>query len=133
MFANSAIFPSIPCTNLEVARDFYGGVLGLEEVERPRPADWIALFANGKGTYLFVYERPSPSKADHTVVGFVVDDVDAAADYLLEHGVTLQVYPGMEGVEWDERGVATMDGQKGAWFTDPDGNVLALESSDAMP
>lgn len=133
MFANSTIFPSIPCTNLEVARAFYGGVLGLEEVQRPRPADWIALFACGDGTYLFVYERPSPSKADHTVAGFVVEDVDAAADFLVERGVALEIYPDMEGVEWDARGVATMDGQKGAWFTDPDGNIFAIESIEAMP
>jgi catechol 2,3-dioxygenase-like lactoylglutathione lyase family enzyme len=129
MFANSSVVTMVVSTNLDAARAFYGGTLGLPEAELPQdtPANAV-LYAGGGGTNLFIYERPNPPKADHTLAGFVVDDVDAAADYLIERGVTLKTYPDMEGVKWDSRGVALMNNQKSAWFSDPEGNIFSIVS-----
>lgn len=129
MLTNSPVVAMIPCVDLAIARAFYGDTLGLNEVDMPitegQPA---AFYQCAQGTMLFVYEREAPSKADHTVAAFVVDDVDEAVDRLIGRGVTFHVYPDMEGAEWDERGVASSGAQKSAWFSDPDGNVLGLGS-----
>lgn len=130
MLTNNPVVAMIACTNLEVARAFYGGTLGLSEADMPESPNPAALYECGGGTNLFVYERSTPPVADHTVAGWIVADVDATADMLIERGVTLKTFPDMEGVEWDARGVADMQGQKSAWFTDPEGNILAIA---AMP
>lgn len=131
MLANAPIVVSIPCVDVEIARAFYGGTLGLTELDMPAPEGApMAFYQGGQGTMLFVYQRAAPTKADHTVAGWIVDDVDEAADFLISKGVSLAVYPDMPDVEWDDRGVALMGGMKTAWFSDPDGNILNLA---AMP
>jgi catechol 2,3-dioxygenase-like lactoylglutathione lyase family enzyme len=129
MLANSPVYAVVPCTDLERARKFYGQTLGLKEVEPPSAgeggADEAALYECGGGTNLFVYVRPTPTKADHTAAGWVVEDLDSVADELIRRGVKFEVYD-MPGVEFDDRGVASMGNLKSAWFTDPEGNILAI-------
>jgi hypothetical protein len=56
---------------------------------------------------------------------FEVADVDAVVDDLVSRGVTFEQYD-FPGVKTDERGVAQIQGERGAWFKDPDGNILAI-------
>ena len=84
-----------------------------------------ALFECGQGTRLFVYQRPTPTKADHTAAGWIVDDLEAVVDQLIARGVTMEVYD-MPGVEFDERGIARGPNLAGAWFKDPEGNILSI-------
>lgn len=127
MLANSPVYAVLPCTDLDGARKFYGQTLGLKEVELPtaEEAGQAALYECGSGTNLLVYVRPTPTKADHTAAGWMVEDLDSVADELISRGVKFEVYD-MPGVEFDERGVATMGNLKSAWFTDPEGNILAI-------
>lgn len=131
MLTDAPVYAVLPCVDLERAREFYGSTLGLKEVPMPvaGPEEDVeigALFECGRGTNLFVYVRPTPTKADHTVAGWAVEDVDATVDQLISRGVKFEVYD-MPGVTFDERGVATMGETKGAWFKDPEGNILSLE------
>mgnify|MGYP001827160961 CR=1 FL=1 len=130
MLANAPVVVSIACTDITIARAFYGDTLGLNETEIPGLQDARAMYTCGNGTMLFIYQRETPPQANHTVAGWIVDDVDAAVDFLISRGVTLKTYPDMPDMEWDERGVGTRSGSKSAWFTDPDGNIMALA---AMP
>lgn len=129
MLGHSPVYAVLPCTDLDGARKFYGQTLGLKEVEIPsageEEAGQAALYECGRGTNLFVYVRPTPTKADHTAAGWVVEDLNAVADELISRGVKFEVYD-MPGVEFDERGVASMGNLKSAWFTDPEGNILAI-------
>jgi catechol 2,3-dioxygenase-like lactoylglutathione lyase family enzyme len=126
MLTNAPIVVSIACTDITVARTFYSDTLGLNEMEIPGPQDARVMYTCGNGTMLFIYQRETPPIADHTVAGWIVADVDATADFLISRGVTLKTYPDMPDMEWDERGVGTRKGSKSAWFTDPDGNIMAL-------
>lgn len=129
MLGNATIYAVLPCTDIERARNFYEQVLGLKPLEVPgmeeQGMDDTVLYQCGGGTRLLVYLRPEPTKAEHTAAGWIVDDLDAVVDQLIAKGVQLEVYD-MPDVEFDERGVATMGGMKGAWFKDPEGNILAL-------
>jgi hypothetical protein len=57
------------------------------------------------------------------VLGFTVDDVDAAVDGLSERGVEIERY---EGFDHDEKGISRGNGPDIAWFKDPAGNILAV-------
>ena len=128
MFEHASVHPTIPCTNLERARAFYEGVLGLPVVREEVQMHGV-FYRVGNG-YLNIFERESAS-AGHTVANFLLSsaELDAAVDALLAKGVTFDTWeiPGMAESPFDARGVLTTpDGQSGAWFRDPDGNVLAL-------
>lgn len=129
MLANSPIYAILPCTDIEGARKFYGETLGLKEIQMFEAEEGedssMLTFECGQGTKLGIYARPTPTKADHTAAGWVVEDLDAVADELISRGVKFEVYD-MPGVEFDERGVASMGEMKGAWFTDPEGNILSI-------
>ena len=128
MLGSSRVVAMAPCVDMDGAKAFYGGVLGLKEGATPGPEDMAgqsALFECGSGTQLLVYQRPTPTTADHTAAGWIVDDVDAEADELIAKGVKLEVYD-IPGMEFDHRGVATVGASKAAWFKDPEGNILSI-------
>jgi catechol 2,3-dioxygenase-like lactoylglutathione lyase family enzyme len=54
-----------------------------------------------------------------------VDDLEAVVDELTAHGVSFERYDEPR-ITTDEKGIAVVDGSKGAWFTDPDGNIFGL-------
>jgi hypothetical protein len=73
---------------------------------------------------------PSPASAGTsgaTLAAWVVDDVEATVDELTAEGVTFEQYG--EPFDTDEKGIARLGDQAIAWFKDPDGNILAIESS----
>jgi catechol 2,3-dioxygenase-like lactoylglutathione lyase family enzyme len=117
---------------MDGARRFYGEVLGLKEAEIPgdieQEAMGAALFQCGGGTQLLVYQRSEPSKAEHTVAGWIVDDLDAVVDGLIAKGLSMEVYD-LPGLEFDERGVGVAGDNKVAWFKDPEGNILSINET----
>jgi hypothetical protein len=77
--------------------------------------------ADGRDT--LVYPKPDHVAAAYTILNFVVEDIDAAAEDLSSRGVQLERY---EGLDQDERGIARDAGPFIAWFKDPAGNVLSV-------
>jgi hypothetical protein len=84
------------------------------------------VYEAGGGTRLLVYERPTAGTAEHTLVHFIVSDVDAAVEGLRGKGVVFEEYdmPEIKTVD----GILTMGDFKAAWFRDPDGNILGIHS-----
>jgi catechol 2,3-dioxygenase-like lactoylglutathione lyase family enzyme len=132
MLANAPVAVVFPCVDLARARQFYGQLLGLPQMDVPvpdgpdgQPAG--VAYQCGGGTMIFVYVRATPTTADHTVASWMVSNFDDAVDDLISRGVTFEVYEWMPDVAWDERGVAShADGEKNAWFKDPEGNILSI-------
>ena len=121
MLANAAVHPTLPAVDLDRARKFYEGTLGLK-VSKTDPSPGV-LYECGAGTKLYVYQRAA-TKADHTAAAFVVSDIEAVVAGLKAKGVTFQDIdaPGIKTVN----GIATMGDMKGAWFNDTEGNILAV-------
>jgi len=116
----SSLVAFVPVTDLDRARAFYEGTLGLPIID----ASPFALVADANGTHIRITPvgelRPQP----FTVLGWVVDDIAAAVDVLTAAGVAFTRY---DAVPQDERGIwTTPDGGQVAWFTDPDGNTLSV-------
>ena len=100
---------------------FYGDTLGLSQVGE----DDFAVVYDLAGTMLRLTDIGDHDPSPHTVLGWLVDDIDEAAADLRERGVEFQVY---EGFGQDAQGIwrAPGGGAKIAWFLDPDGNNLSL-------
>lgn len=118
--------PTIPCTDLDRAVDFYGNTLGLRRRDVDDPAGGV-YFKTGKDSELYVYPRPE-SHAEHTLAAFEVKDVEATVESLRKKGVTFEDLDLPEMKIKTVNGIATLGDFKAAWFKDPDGNTLAVES-----
>ncbi|HEY0374985.1 MAG TPA: VOC family protein [Amnibacterium sp.] len=123
MFEQATTFGGISVDDLDAARAFYGGTLGLRIHEG---MGGINVELPGD-THLWVYPKSDHRPASFTVLNFSVPDIDAAVDALTGAGVKMTVY---EGFPQDERGVArgrsVGRGPDIAWFADPAGNILAV-------
>lgn len=74
--------------------------------------------------HLYIYKRGEVPRATNTVCSFEVKDLPATIKQLRQNGVQCEqdTMPGLKTVN----GIARRDGMESAWFTDPDGNVIAV-------
>lgn len=116
----SDVIAFAPATDLARARAFYEEALGLSVVdENP-----YAVVFDAHGTMLRVTAVAEVAHPGYTVLGWRVTDMSTTVSRLESHGVVFARY---EGMEQDAQGVwTTPSGDRIAWFTDPDGNVLSL-------
>lgn len=110
----------VPATDLQVARAFYGDVLGLDIVS----VDDFAIGIRIGGTDLRITKVETLTPQPFTVLGWNVDDLANTMAVLAERGVEFLRFDGMEQ---DGAGVwAAPGGALVSWFRDPDGNTLSL-------
>ena len=117
--ALAPVYAVLPAEDLARARKFYHETLGFEIDEMPGQF----IFHAGGGTRVLVYERER-TRAEHTVAGFMVEDVPSMVSELRSLGVIFEDYdlPGLK----TENGVATTPVGRAAWFKDPEGNIIAI-------
>ena len=120
MFAETKAFSGFAVPDIEQAREFYEGTLGLRVSE---DNDLLILhLAGGRDT--LVYPKPDHTPATYTILNFQVDDIDAAVDQLTQRGVQFERY---DAFGQDEKGISRdQGGPPIAWFTDPAGNILSV-------
>jgi catechol 2,3-dioxygenase-like lactoylglutathione lyase family enzyme len=120
--ANSEVATRLPAQDLDRARAFYADKLGLTPSEE-RPGG--LLYRCRSGTFV-VFQSAGAASGDHTQMAFTVDDIEATVEELRGRGVTFEEYdfPGLKTVN----GVAEIEGERGAWFKDPDGNIIGIVS-----
>jgi catechol 2,3-dioxygenase-like lactoylglutathione lyase family enzyme len=111
---------TIPAKDLDGTRKFYESVLGMEIVME----DPAGIIYRSGDSMLSLYPTEFAGTAQHTLGGFVVKDAEAAVADLRAKGVTFEEYdmPGIKTVN----GIADFGGMKGAWFKDPEGNILSI-------
>jgi predicted enzyme related to lactoylglutathione lyase len=123
MLAESPVIAMLPATNIDRAREFYEQILGLT-VTMEIPGGFV--FAAGNGTAIGVYQR-GPTKADHTVASFQVDNIEDVINALTDLGVQFEHYNMEPGPKTNNLGIAEdPSGGKAAWFKDTEGNILVL-------
>jgi len=120
MLGESPAAATIAVSDIDRARKFYEETLGLQ-VKMQDPGG--IMYGSGDSMVL-VYPSQFAGSSQATVVTWLVADLDATVDELTSKGVTFEQYD-MEGLKTDERGIASLtDDIRGAWFKDPDGNIL---------
>jgi catechol 2,3-dioxygenase-like lactoylglutathione lyase family enzyme len=121
MMESATMHATIAVTDLERAKAFYGGTLGLSAKEER--SDGV-IYESG-GTWVLVYPSQFAGTNQATTMTFEVSDLEAAVTELSGKGITFEQYD-FPGLKTDERGIAEIQGERGAWFKDPDGNILAV-------
>lgn len=120
---DSTAFAMLAEGDLEQARRFWRDTIGLEEVWGDAQ---YGEYAYRAGRSVFgIYQHTGGSRADHTQLGFQVNDVLATKQALEAKGVRFEEYdlPGLKTVN----GIADMgEGGLGAWFLDPGGNIVGI-------
>jgi catechol 2,3-dioxygenase-like lactoylglutathione lyase family enzyme len=117
---SAAVIAFVGVADLEQARGFYGGTLGLELTDESP----FALGPAADGRMLRITAVGEPVRAPYTVVGWSVPDIVSAVDDLVARGIG---FTRVDGVDQDERGIWwPAPGMGIAWFADPDGNGLSL-------
>jgi catechol 2,3-dioxygenase-like lactoylglutathione lyase family enzyme len=114
---------NIAVKDLETARKFYEGTLGLKKVGAED--EELIVFKSGK-TKLNVYRSKYAGTNQATAVTWAVDDVDRAVRDLKAKGVSFEHYD-MPDVK-HEGDIHVAGDFKVAWFKDPDGNILNIVS-----
>ena len=111
-------------SELERARAFYGGLLGLEPV-RDGSEEGVLLYRTG-ATQLVVYlsEEAGSNRANAVVWG-VGDDLDAVVAALEARGADFQHYADIGTLEGNVHRVGEA---KLVWLKDPDGNILHINN-----
>jgi predicted enzyme related to lactoylglutathione lyase len=123
MFRNTSAFSGFSVDDLGKAKQFYGQKLGLKVVEIPEGLE-LHLAGGGK---VFIYESDDYTAPEHTVLNFVVDDINATIADLEKRGIRMEHYD-MPDLKTDERGVFRgPPGPKAiAWFKDPADHILSI-------
>lgn len=120
MLAGYDLLTTLPASDVERAKRFFAEKLGLTPFfEDPGGAHY-----RSGSSYFDIYPTPSAGQAPHTLVGWVVDDVDRVVEELRGRGVVFEDYdlPGLKTVN----GIADLPTERTAWFKDSEGNILAV-------
>jgi catechol 2,3-dioxygenase-like lactoylglutathione lyase family enzyme len=123
MFEHVKAFSGFSVDDVERAREFYGGTLGIE-VEDVPPHGLLRLKIEG-GNPILVYPKEDHEPATFTILNFPVADVEGAVATLRDRGVEFERYEGTP-MATDEKGIFRGGGPLIAWFEDPAGNVLSV-------
>jgi catechol 2,3-dioxygenase-like lactoylglutathione lyase family enzyme len=129
MLRTSNVATRLPAQDLERARRFYAEKLGLDPIEE-RPG---GLKYKCDNAHFALFESTSAPSGEHTQMAWEVDDLAAVVAELRRRGVVFEEYdlPGLRTVN----GIAEVSGnyassggigERGAWFHDSEGNLLAL-------
>jgi predicted enzyme related to lactoylglutathione lyase len=121
MFESATAHATIAVTDIDRAKKFYGEILGFKKNDER--SDGVTYEA-GQGGWFLVYPSQFAATNKATYMSFDVPDLDAAVKELKDRGIVFEEYdfPGLKTVE----GIAEIQGVRGAWFKDPDGNILAV-------
>jgi catechol 2,3-dioxygenase-like lactoylglutathione lyase family enzyme len=119
MLNQATVVATIAVKDLGDAREFYGEVLGLEEIDE-NPGG--ITYASGDGK-VFVYESQYAGTNKATTASWMTLDIEPVIRDLKERGVEFEHYDDMPGVI-REGDLHIMGTSKSVWFKDPDGNIL---------
>ena len=123
MLGNADVAATLAVMDIDRARRFYEGKLGLTLFRSPQPG--LLIFRVG-ATNLVVYASEFAGTNRATAATWMVHDVEGTVKTLKAKGIAFEHYdfPGVR-LHGD---VHEMGASKAAWFKDPDGNILAIVS-----
>jgi catechol 2,3-dioxygenase-like lactoylglutathione lyase family enzyme len=120
MLGTTDVIAFVPTTDRGKARAFYEGVLGLQFISD----DGFALVFSANGIMLRVIQAQQFTPAQYTILGWEVEQIAEVVAQLQKRGVQFERFGFFEQ---DDLGIwKAPNGDKVAWFKDPDGNVLSV-------
>jgi catechol 2,3-dioxygenase-like lactoylglutathione lyase family enzyme len=121
MFESATAHATIAVSDLQRAKSFYQDVLGFTPKDERSNG---VRYGTADGGWFLVYPSQFAGSAQSTYMSFEVENLETVVKELRDRGVVFEEYdlPGLK----TEDAIADMQGVRGAWFKDPDGNILAL-------
>jgi catechol 2,3-dioxygenase-like lactoylglutathione lyase family enzyme len=121
MLRFAAARATIAVSDIERAKAFYGETLGFAAQGELSGG---VRYADGRGGWFLVYPSSFAGTARSTSVSFMVDDIESVIRDLRERGIEFEEYdfPGLKTID----GIADIQGERAAWFKDPDGNIISV-------
>ena len=120
MLGTTDIIAFVPTNDSAKARAFYEGTLGLRFVSD----DGFALVFNANGIMIRVVKVQQFTPVQYTILGWQVKEIEKVVARLQQEGVHFDRFGFFQQ---DELGIWTApNGDKVAWFKDPDGNTLSV-------
>ena len=117
MLANALAVTTIAVTDIDRARRFYQEQVGLTLLDETP----VAVPVRSRQGIATSVRRGQPN-VGQTVAHFEVDDIDAVVRELTGRGIVFEEYETPKTVNF----IAQIGPARGAWFKDPDGNVLGV-------
>jgi predicted enzyme related to lactoylglutathione lyase len=124
VFNSAPIKATLPASDIERAREWYKSVLGLDPTDTD---DFGGMSYEAGGVEFLVYPSEFAGTNKATAASLTAADFDAAVALLRSRGVVFQDID-YGDVRTTEGILAMPDGRRAAWFSDSEGNVLALIS-----
>ena len=122
MFKTKNAFSGFSVNDIQKAKEFYSGILGLKVTE---DSEMGLLTLNITGsTNVIVYPKPDHTPATFTILNFIVDNIEDTVEELTGKGVKFEQYTGE--IQTDEKGIMRGNGPTIAWFKDPAGNIISV-------
>jgi catechol-2,3-dioxygenase len=124
MLADKAAMATIAVKDINAAKNFYGGVLGLKKFQE-MDGD-VAVYGSGNSTMvIYKSDFAGTNKATSATWG-VGDEFESIVKSLQNESVVFEHYD-MPGLS--RHGDTHVSGDfKAAWFKDPDGNILHINN-----
>jgi catechol 2,3-dioxygenase-like lactoylglutathione lyase family enzyme len=125
MFSDRRCAAMLPARDVERAKSWYADTLDLKPAYEDEGG---VQYTVGDGTEFWVYPSQFAGTNQATAMGFTAKDLGAEMEQLKTRGVTFEEYdiPGVKTVD----GIAEFgEGERGAWFKDSEGNIIALFES----
>lgn len=120
MLGSAGIIGFVPVADCDTARAFYEGVLGLRFLKD----DGFAVVMDANGIMLRLVKVQAVTPAQYTILGWQVKGIESVVQRLQAKGVQFVRYGFFKQ---DDLGIWTApNGDKIAWFKDPDGNTLSV-------
>lgn len=120
MLDKGTLVAFVPTTDANRAREFYEKRLGLTFLRD----DGFALLFDANGTRLRIARVGALTPHPFTALGWEVTDIEETLQGLSRAGITPERYAFLSP---DAHGVCTFEnGDRVAWFKDPDGNTLSI-------
>lgn len=126
MLSDSAVTTMLPVKDMDRARAFYEGRLGLKPAGFKPDGKFVYVVG---GSTLALFPKAEGTRADHTAISFQVPAIAASIDALQRAGVVFEDYdfPGLKTVNH----VCVLGAEKAAWFKDTEGNILCIHEDIA--
>ena len=124
MLGGKNVAAALAVSDLDRARTFYEGTLGLAQLQED-PAS--ILYGSGTSMVLVYTSEYAGTNRATAATWAVGDDFDAIVDDLRGKGVAFERYDDLPGVT-REGDVHLIGDLKGVWLKEPDDNILSLVS-----
>jgi catechol 2,3-dioxygenase-like lactoylglutathione lyase family enzyme len=115
----------LPVVDLDRAKRFYEETLGLKVVAAglSGPLNPGILLEAGGETQIYLFQR-AVTRADHTVVSFLVENIGSIVATLKSKGIVFEEYDTEQLRTFNS--IARFGVLQGAWFKDTEGNNIEL-------